>query len=78
MTHPWCHAAKSIVSCFVQYERLCLICQGWLCFPQIGGALLVVAGVVTAAWPTQGASVFTEASMALISGVPLIQHSHSA
>lgn len=27
---------------------------------QIGGALLVVAGVVTAAWPSQGASVFTE------------------
>ncbi|CAK0779329.1 hypothetical protein CVIRNUC_004745 [Coccomyxa viridis] len=29
---------------------------------QIAGALLVVAGVVTAAWPSQGASVFTEIS----------------
>ncbi|CAL5218945.1 g696 [Coccomyxa viridis] len=29
---------------------------------QIAGALLVVAGVVTAAWPNQGASVFTEIS----------------
>ena len=29
---------------------------------QIAGALLVVAGVVTAAWPSQGASVFTEVS----------------
>ncbi len=38
-----------------------------LAFPvQIAGALLVVAGVVTAAWPNQGASVFTEVSMTII------------
>ena len=33
-----------------------------VCLAQIAGALLVVAGVVTAAWPSQGASVFTEVS----------------
>ena len=33
-----------------------------MCLAQIAGALLVVAGVVTAAWPSQGASVFTEVS----------------
>ena len=46
--HIW-----SLVSKNYELERSCL---------QIAGALLVVAGVVTAAWPSQGASVFTEVS----------------
>ena len=37
-----------------------------MCLAQIAGALLVVAGVVTAAWPSQGASVFTEVSAAML------------
>ena len=40
-----------------------------VCLTQIAGALLVVAGVVTAAWPSQGASVFTEVNaLMLLSG----------
>lgn len=46
--HIW-----SIISNNNELEHSCL---------QIAGALLVVAGVVTAAWPSQGASVFTEVS----------------
>ena len=37
-----------------------------MCLAQIAGALLVVAGVVTAAWPSQGASVFTEVSSSML------------
>ena len=46
--HIW-----SMISNNKELEHSCL---------QIAGALLVVAGVVTAAWPSQGASVFTEVS----------------
>ena len=45
-----------------------------MCLAQIAGALLVVAGVVTAAWPSQGASVFTEVGtrMLLTEAAPIL------